>query len=379
MKPKVLAASWYPGGINPIIPVISSLQRDAQVDVSVVGYEYSEKILTDAGIKHKKISDYGIDDVCVGSIEVLLDKEEPNLILTGTSMQEKDRPDTIEHSLILAGKERGIFTLSVLDVWGAYSDRFNDLHTGERHKYIPDLIAVMDKYAIADMLKEGFDLEKLVITGNPFFDGLGLEARRFTQSDKEKIRHQIGLDRQTQFFYAGATADSEQDMERYGFWDLDNVQILCNVLDDVDTTQNGVVVKLHPRIKERDSNKILDYINNHQNSNAISLVSEINPRHLILSSDMCLTTSSTLGVEGAYMGRPFISLQPNLKGEDCIKLLTEKKIISAAYTPSECKRLVTRAFLSEDYRRELAEKVSDFKVDGHATERVVGLIYSQLS
>ena len=63
MKPKILATSWHPGGMNAIVPVIKRLNQQGKVNVVTVGHQYSEAILDSHGIGYKRISDYGLEDV----------------------------------------------------------------------------------------------------------------------------------------------------------------------------------------------------------------------------------------------------------------------------------------------------------------------------
>ncbi len=379
MKPKVLATSWHPGGMNVIIPVIKRLNKEGKVDVVTIGHQYSEAILDSHGIGYRRIGDYGLEDVSLESMGYLLEQESPNLVLSGTSAQDENNRDVIEQTATLAGRKRKIPTVAVLDFWGNYSLRFDDIYSGEHFRFLPDRIAIMDQYAERDMLKEGFDRERLVITGNPHFDDLEAKARRFTEEEKRALRKQISLGGEVLFFYAANAWKKEKS--KFGYWDLDNVRLVNDVFKELHREERGrygLIVKLHPRVPEEDLGEVRGYIET-ESAGRMRLVTDIHPQELILASDLTLTPFSTLGIETVYMGRPCISMQPNLQCEDYLAILTKNGLVPVGYSPEECKSLVMQAFVDDNYReKKLIEQASSFRTDGKATERVTNLVYELL-
>jgi len=384
MRKKIIATSWHPGGTNAILPVIKRLKENRDIEVITIAYQYSENILRKGGVDYKTIKDYGLSDVSVSSMEKILQQESPHLILTGTSSQDENNKDVIEQTIILAAKKKGIKSLAVLDFWGSYSLRFNDIYTGEKFKFLPDKIAIMDKYAEKDMLEEGFDKNRLVITGNPHFDSLESKARNFTAEQRKEIRKEIGmknsLDTGILVFYAANAW--KKSREELGYWDLDNIRLINEVLYDLPDTEKkhtSLVVKLHPRTPQQDQEEITDYITNHSKEK-ITLVTNIDPQELILATDLTLTSFSTLGIEAVYLRKPCISTQPGLKGEDYLAILTKNNIIPGGYKEEDCKALIKKAVTDKNFReKELLEQASGFRTDGKATERVTKLIYDMLS
>lgn len=379
MKKKVLATSWHPGGANAIMPVIRRLNQEGKAEVIVLGHQYSEKIFDGAEITYKKITDYNLTDVSVDSIEKIMQEEIPDLVLTGTSSQDEKNKDVLEQTITLAARKKGVKTLAVLDFWGNYALRFNDIYTGEKFKFLPDKIAVMDQFAEKAMVAEGFEKERLVITGNPHFDNLENKARNFTEADRQRLRQQIGLTQSILIFYAANTW--KKDAPTFGYWDLDNIIIINQALNELPKQQQnqaGLVIKLHPRTPEEDVSEILNYISENSRNN-IKRVSDIGAQELVLASDLTLTPTSTVGIEAVYMGKSCISIQPGLKTEDFLSILTKNKIIPIGYTTQECKELIKRAILYQNYREaELLKQASTFRTDGKATERVTKLVYDML-
>ncbi|MBN2459879.1 CDP-glycerol glycerophosphotransferase family protein [Candidatus Woesearchaeota archaeon] len=379
MKKKVLAASWHPGGINSIIPVIKRLSEEKKAEVVTIGHQYSEKILDAANMDYLTVHDYGLADASYGSMEKVLSQEAPDLVLTGTSSQDDSNRDVLEQTLTLAAREKPIPSLAVFDFWANYSMRFDDIYTGEKFKFLPDRIAIMDQYAEKAMLDEGFEKERLVITGNPHFDDLEAKAKSFSERDKQDINERIGLKSKLMVFYAANAW--KKDKAGCGYWDLDNIILIDETISGLPGNQKqkaGLVIKLHPRTPGGDVEEIRDYLKSSQSNP--SIVADIGTQQLVLASDLTLTSNSTVGIEAVYMGKPCISIQPGLKGKDFLSILTKNNIIPFGYTGQDCRSLIREAIVNDTYRnKELIEKASGFRTDGKATERVTQLVYQMLS
>lgn len=376
-KQKVLATSWHPGGANSIVPVIKKLISENKVDVVVIGHQFSEKIFQNKDIDYKTIAHWGLEDVSLDSMIKLLQAESPNLVLTGTSAQDPNNKNVIEQTIALAAQKMGIKSLAVLDFWANYSLRFGDVSGAEKFKFLPDKIAIMDEIAEQSMLNEGFDKEKLVITGNPHFDDLAIKARTFSRAKKSAVRQKIGLCVESLIFYAANSWKNEY--KEQGFWDLTIIDLINEVLESLPEKQRGgtgLVVKLHPRTPADDRDEIKKYIEENS-GRKIKIIENIDTREVALASDLVLVTYSTVGVEAVYMCKPCISLQPGLKGEDLL-IVSKHGIIPAGYTDEDCKKEVKKAILNKRYRKELLKRASSFKTDGKATQRVAELVYQML-
>ena len=412
-KKKVLATSWHPGGANAIVPVIKKLQSDGKVNITVLGHQYSEAIYKAAGIPYNTLRTYGLKDVSEGSMAAILAQEIPDLVLTGTSVQDEENRDVIEQTITLAarkrttGKEkrRATLTLAVIDVWSKYSQRFSDLYdekTG-RHIYLPDQIAIMDEYAQNKMLAEGFNPFTLSITGNPDFDNLEELARNFTQEDIRRIREQIGLNPTVLGFYAaGLLQKNVGGKKNFGFWDLDCVRAISEALGRIHEDQASVAVTLHPRHSVEDARTLVDYLKetgqgrikliantkdseglvgylSQQPSEIACVTEDIGSYDLVLASDLTMTALGAIGIKAAIMGKPGISIRPNSNRTDFQEVIIEPGIIEVEYDPAKCADLVQRGLTDGEFRRDLEQRASSFSVDGSATGRVIDLIYGMLN
>lgn len=382
-RKKVLATSWHPGGANAIVPVIKKLRQENQVDVEVVGHGFSKAVFDSQGIKYHEVRDFGLIDVSPASMEGILKTTDSNFVLTGTSLQGDNEPEVIEQSTILAAKKLGIPSLAVLDFWANYTPRFSDEHFMKedvmgKFRFLPDKVAVMDKYAESAMLEEGFDPGVIAITGNPHFDNLPAKAQAFNRLDRDRIISSTELSpNSTLGFYAGNVW--REDEKVYGFWDLHNIDIAANVLNGLEAkTKAGLIVKLHPRMAQEDVNEIDDYIACN-GEGKIKRVMGIDSQDLILATDFTMTPCSTVGVEAIYLNKPSMSVQPGLETTDHLGFVTKTKVIPAGYTDLACAELMGRAFEDSDFRNFMVKQASGFRTDGKATRRVTDLVYSMMN
>ncbi len=259
---KIVAASWHPGGVNAISPVIKRLTGDGKIDVVVIGHQFSENIFRSNNINYRTINSYGLRDVSVDSMAWLLKVELPDLVLTGTSVQDDKNRDVIEQTITLAAKRMGIKSLAVLDLWQNYYQRVSDIYTGERFRFLPDKIAVMDGLAKEAMIKEGFDRQKLVITGSPHFDDLGRLVSGYTLEKKETIRSAIGVPKSTYLVMYATDISADLKMLGAGFTDLDCLEILClgiTQLEEKKKKNVSLLLKKHPREKEKCFEKLFKF------------------------------------------------------------------------------------------------------------------------
>lgn len=376
-KKKIIVVASHTGVANAVVPVIKRLAHRKDIEVLVFGHRVARRVFQENRIEYKNVD----GDVSLTSMINLLRKENPNLVLTGTASQERQE-DVIEQTIVLAaGKELGVRSLVILDLWGSYSRRFSDMNTGKKFKFLPTRIAILDEIAREEMLQEGFPPKLLRITGNPHFDDLFQKAKQFTETEKQAIRERIGLKVDLLLFFAGSSFLVEK--EKMGYWDLDIIDLLVKVLERVKRKKVGLAIKLHPNVMypgtpHRDLLVTEEYLRKISQQN-IRLIKNVSTQKLVLTSDITMVTVSTMGVEAVYMGKPCISLQPGTDREKDLLLISRKGIIPAGYTTEMCLALIRQAIENPKYLEEVNERASGFKTDGKATERVVNLVLDILS
>lgn len=367
---KVLATAWHGGGVNAIAPVIKELIRRRH-EVTVIAHEdISINIFGKNDISHE----IWLSDVSVASMKKLVSERKPNLVLTGTVDRAGGilKGDVIDQTVTIAAKHCKIKTLAILDSYVNCVERFSDSETGETFSFLPDKIAITDEITFQIMKKEGFDSPLLEITGNPFFDNLSIKAGNFTEDQKQSIRKQIGLgDVDFLIFCAGNVFKNEA--KATGYWDLDIVKIIIDAMSLISEVNVGTVIKLHPRISEKDRMAISPYLGDKMKS-----VRDFDSQYLSLASDLTVTSFSTVGIEAVHMNKPCLSLQLGLKLKEDPFLVSANGIIPVGYDQESCLVQLRKMITEPNYRKVWARKALLFKNDGKATERIVDLIHKML-
>lgn len=377
---KIIASAWHPGSANSIIPVVKMLKKEKLVDVIVIAYEFSEKIFSEGGIDYRTINSYNLKDISITSMEKILEIEKPDMVLIGTSFQDKKNKDVIEQTLTLAAREKNIKTLAVVDGWCAHLLVFNDLYNHKKLKFIPDKIAVIDKLAEKEMLDYGCKKNSLVITGNPYFDEISSLKEKYTEKDKRKTRKNLGIgyeqyvilyaSQPIEFNYGNSLGYTEKTVLTEITDALKTLYLKKNIKKNI-----TLIIKLHPREKKdsyRHTNK--------KNKFQVIIIQDYPIRELILTSDIVLGSFSTVLIEAAYLNKASISVQPGLKNTKEDLLITNKLGLTVSvHKKGQLSNLLERMISDNHYIERFAKKGKPFRTDSKATEKVVNLIYNMLS
>jgi len=376
---RIIATSWHPGGANAISPVIKRLNKEGKVDVITIGHQYSEKIFQDGGINYKTIDFYELSDVSTSSMDQILQEESPDLVFTGTGVQNKYNRHVIDQALTAVAQRRGIKSLAVSDFWdflGNYCQRFSDIYTDNgRFRFLPDRIAIMDKLAEEAMLKEGFPREKLIITGNPYFDELVELKENFGERDRRKVRNDLHIDLNAYLFAYFSQPIWHHYGEELGYTEKTALKELLDSLKKLqDKKKIGILVKAHPRENKHDIEQVTK-----EYDLPIKVDQDYPTRPTILAADAIISPFSTVLIESTYLDKPTISLQPGLKKEDL--LITNRMGITVpVYEHGKIDEILEKLLFDKNFATELSQRAKrkGFTIDGKATERVTNLIYEMI-
>lgn len=396
MKKKILATSWHPGGANAIAPVIKSL--DGKIEIITLGYEHSEKIFGNSGINYRTLKEYNLRNVSLNSMNKLLDFVHPSLILTGTSIQDKEVREVIEQTMVLSSRNKGIVSLSVMDMGGNYWKRFSDLYDNYgrfreeiyettitsknytkkdgKFKFLPSKIAIIDDLSKKEMISEGFEENTLEITGNPFFDDIIRLKKEF--NEKEKVRSDLGINQRNYMILFASQPIENTYGEKLGYTEKTVLEELLKSVKQISQGRGiSVLVKIHPREDIRNLERIVR--EEEFRELEIRVNKEYDPKDALMASDAVVSAFSTTLIESTYLDLPSISLQPGLKAKDYLSNTNDLGITIPVYQKGELEGILRKLISEESYRQELAMKRRELKIDGKATERVVSLIYNMLN
>ncbi len=383
-RTRILAACKDRGGSNILLPAVKRL-RQGGFDVTLLGYETSEKFFKEQGVKFNTIKDFGLEKADEESMAKLLFILKPGLILLGTSWRE-----SIEKPLAAAGKKQGITTVAVLDYWSNYRKRFflnPDNGTQEDfEKYSPDYFLVMSKFAKREAVREGFKKSSVIIVGQPYFDGLQKERENFKQLEKTAFRKKMKISGEeiTVLFLSQSLEEmalSKGKCEKeFGFCPVEVVNFIVKALGKISTENKKkfvLVIKTHPAEKYGKYAE-LEKIK----SPRVIIDNNSDARQLILGSDFVLGMHSITLFDALVLGKPVLSIQPNLKIRDPL-YLDGKQLIPAVYEKGRIKKSL-EAFLFEKKFSNLIEKNMVFfakamQIDGKSMERIMHFIKKLLA
>jgi len=301
----ILASAHHLAGIKSIYPVVSSL-RDCGINVDLL----VSKLVADK--YGSKISDFLVEEYDMDSqISRLIDEKNYGVCFTGTSVRDQNSPLVLDQQVVLQGKQKRIPSISVLDLWKSYNQRFQN-EDGNR-VFFPDLLCVMDDIARDDLISLGYDVNNIVVTGNPNNDNLLNKKNSDKYNDRMQFRDHLGIaSNQKVFLYMGQPlADSEgnhqNDVRKLTFYNI--IMSMENLGDNV-----SLVVRPHPRenlddlldIAKASSGERSVIIDGVDTEESFDYNSSIN------ASDLCVGVHTSALVEALYMGVPSMSIQAHL-------------------------------------------------------------------
>jgi hypothetical protein len=363
----IIAVAGDPGGANALAPIIEALTHDPTVHLHPFAYNEACTIWRMRGIDFETLPENFQDN----EITRILQDIRPRLLLAATSYNTKE----YEKYFIKAARDQNIPSLSILDFWALYSVRFND----EKGNlvFLPDRIAVMDEQAKMEMIGEGFEPEKLVITGQPAFDELKFWKQKFNHDSRKKIHNNLGIHKDNLivvFVSEPYVNDAPGEMFYPGYRKEDVLNTLIEILDEInDQCDRNIVlvIRPHPRENPRDFDKYKGL------SIRVIVSEEDHSRNIVMSADLVSGMTSNLLVESCYLGCIVVSLQPNACTDDPV--ITNRSGHSiGVFDKKYFKPVIQKLLLDTQTRKEMKQKLASFQTDGKAVQRIVNIIHSMI-
>ena len=365
---RILFFSRDPGGTNAIMPLIAPL-RALGNEVAIYGKDAALSIYRKLNVDCSDIC----DSIPAGTPEEASEfvrKASPDLIVTGTSSE-----DFTERHLWRAAEKMGIPSFAVLDQWTNYRLRLisegNDPTTGPPASklILPSYFFIMDEFARKEMCALGIDREKLVVSGQPFFDYIRKTGDKFTPAEIEKLRRELtGTPGGLVLVFASqpiASIHRKNGMAE-DYWGYTETTILKSVvrclskLTEEMAVRVTLVLRLHPK---DEANVYLDALANCPDSIKVVVDRETDSTLLLKAADLVIGMFSMILLEAAILDRRFISVQIGLKRENPL-IFDRMGLVRSILTENE---------LEETLRGILNGKKSEapnLKFEFGATERI---------
>lgn len=373
MTKKILAVAHDTGVANGLSSSILKFNEDKKLETIVLSEGPSRNVFDSNSIKYKTLKDYNLDDINEENIDSIMSKERPDLILTGFS-----EGVMLEKYSISNARLRGITTLTVLEGYTNYLKIVSDPEIKEPFKYMPDFICIMDDFVLEAMLELNFDKDKLILTGNPYFDDLIDLKNSFNEHGLKRIRREIGVEEDGYLitFFSQAikkVLDKDSDNRSRGYNELDVISMLESSLYKLNIDRLNLLIKLHPK-------EDLESTKNAIKGKLSKVIFEkgYHPRKVIIISDLVTGMFSTSLVESVYLDKDVVSVQPNIMVEDTLAM-NRLGLIIPVYKEEDLKPTLERIIYDKNFKEELKQKRSKLVLDGKATEKVVNFAYRLLN
>ncbi len=359
-----------PGGTNAVVPLIEPLRTRGN-EVVVYGKDAALSIYRRLSMDCTDIRD-AIPSGTEEETGKFVRKLGPDLIVTGTSSE-----DFTERHLWKAAEKAGIASFAVLDQWTNYRLRLipegdDPVNAGakERELILPSFFFIMDEFARKEMCAMGIDREKLVVTGQPFFDYIRKTGNRFAAPENEKLRRELTGDQSGLIFvFASQPIASihRQNGMAEDFWGYTEKTVLKSVtaclgkLTDELATKVTLVIRLHPK-DQPDAYR--DVLSTCPKSINPIVDRETDSSLLLKAADLIIGMFSMVLLEAAILKRRFISVQIGLKREN--PLIFDRMGLARSILTEEELEEKLRGILNGE-----SPGGPDLKFEFGATERIV--------
>lgn len=173
---RVLALSRDHGGIQAIVSVVARLQANS-VYVSLFSPTGCHALVRQHGLMPRILD---VQEFLVSPNEYisrLFQDSNPDLLLMGSSPATEERPGTPEQFAIYEARKRGIPSITVLDSWGMYEERFFGKDNVIADELLPDKICALDLRCRDDLIRLGVPEGRIVITHNPWLDKVARQGK----------------------------------------------------------------------------------------------------------------------------------------------------------------------------------------------------------
>jgi len=364
----ILAVAHDPGGATALRPVLDVLYRRRDRCLAILAQSSAVEEFEETGLP---VVDCGqnsphFSQLYEWAASQLLNYK-PDLLLTATGGRA-----SFERAFIRASRKLGIKCITVLDSWTNYSRRL--LEPGESkltRSVLPDIVTAIDKFAAAEMQKEGFPAEIIRVIGQPALDEI---LRWSRQPEVQKCRqfvrehYQLSPDTPLVVFFSQPIAEMypPASMSYRGYTEHKVLADVLQALSELDP-QPFLIVKTHPKEDQEKFTKL-----HYQSTLPLTIAKEVATEALIQATDMVIGMTSIVMVKSFLLMKNVISYQPKLIGQDAL-VISRLGLIK---TIKEREGLV--AALSETRVDDLRSELPDTWIDGRAADRLLEVIESIL-
>jgi hypothetical protein len=295
-----------------------------------------------------------------------------DILLSATS----DNGVNLEKPFIAAAHRLGIPSLAVLDHWMNYRLRFAN-EKGEL-VFLPDRIAIMDEQAREEMVAEGVDAGRLVVTGQPAFDELTSLRRSALAKERQATRQVLGVgDEERMVLFASepisTMCGTEPSQPLYpGYTEQTVLRDLAAALGRLARQRpERIVLVVRPHPLDKPENLHCEV----ERPLRLVVDNRGKGRDVVLAADLVVGMTTLLLVEACLLGCVVLSVQPGLRFADALP--TNRWGVSrGVYCEKEIESALTSLLFDEKARADAVARTAKIRVQPGAAQRIVRLLDS---
>ena len=368
---KLLFISKDPGGVNSLIPIIKTCQKSKNFHCIVFSHKLSENMYIKERIAHLPLEKFDYSTKKKEAVEKILFYYKPDIIITGSSRPYYHEPLTPEQLFIKYSKNKNIYSISIIDYWGNYIERFSAYGEELNTEFVPNKICALDNTSMKSLIDIGINKENIIITHNPFYDAFVKKTIKL-KSRKNNQKSELYI-----LFVSQPLIEAKQ-IYNQGFTQIEIFDYFLTFLKEWKCKKpKNVLVWLHPKENQKKWNKIVNYAR----SELINITVDKNRSEKIFERiDFVVSGFSTVLYQSLYYLLPTISIQIGLNKKDQL-ITNELNLSKPLYTKEDLYKFANNFDINLSSkmltkRKNYLQNKKIFFSDGLATNKIIKLINS---
>lgn len=372
----LLVAAHDTGGANMLVPVIAQLSPRADVRLRVVACAEAVRVFSHAGVPHRVVAWTGHEGARGGDLaRQLLAECKADVLLLGTSWG-----PTLEKALLKVAGKLGIPSISVVDSWSNFRERFAG--SGSGALCLPSRVVVPDERAVVQAEQEGVPRALLIAIGQPHLEALAEALRREeVREEARRLRAEWrvgGSPESPLVLFASEAFSTHQGPDSLAYLGYTEVEALEGVVGAVQQAESALgqsirlLVKLHPQ--QSIDTMVWGRLAAVRDLRMVDGRQPIWP--CLLAADVIVGMSSMVLIEAALAGTPAISFRPEARAGDSF-VGSELGLVPSATTAHALLLLLTQALKPGVSRARGAIGSAGSLIGRNAAARIAELVMSE--
>lgn len=243
----------------------------------------------------------------------------------------------------------------------------------------PDYLLVVSDWVREQELANlptGFDPSRVIVVGNPAFDDLA-DKKLNKDAIRQNNRAELDINEDQKLItYVGTLGETTPLA----------LQAIVDSLQQIGYENYRLAIRRHPRDKDIPQERY-DQITAPIKEKLVDTSRWRDTDQAVIASDLVINTTSTVGDKAIYLDVPVVTFWDEEIIDELMKLGYPKQILPEVaenglsptiYSVAETTAVLKRVLTDENYIRQLHERMSEWKVDGHAAQRVADFVMNLL-